>query len=265
MDIKDYKKELENRELANNTITKYLRDVTDFLNFVGDQEVTQGKLISYKGQLLEKYKVSTVNNKITIINNYLTFKDKDISVKQERIQRNTTLDDVLTEKDFGRLVRMAENREKPRARITMLSIYHTGLRVSELQYLTVEAVKEKHIDINNKGKYRRVPITNTLSKELKRYIKDEGIKGGPIIVNKSGDPLSRSYIFKEMKWIGGQARLPLRKVYPHSIRHLFAKRYLGQKGNNMFTLADILGHSSLDTTRIYSTLSTSEQRESMDF
>lgn len=266
MDIIEYKKILKNRELSKNTITKYLKDVSDFLKYVGDQEVTQEQLINYKKELINKYKTSTVNTKITIINNYMALANKDIKVKQERVQKSNSLDNVLNENELARITSMARTRGNERARITMLSIFNTGLRVSELQFLTVEAFKKGHIDVNNKGKHRRVPINKELTKELRQYIKAEGLKSGSIIINKNGDPLSRSFIFREMKYIGGQARgIKKSKIYPHSIRHLFAKRYLKYNNNNMAALADILGHSSLETTRIYATLSTKEQSETMDF
>lgn len=266
IDISNYKKELENRELAKSTITKYLKDVSDFLEYVGDKEITQEKLISYKKELITEYKTSTVNTKITIINNYLKFKDKDISVKQERVQKSNSLDNVLSKDEFKRIVSMARTKGNERIRITMLSLYHTGLRVSELQFLTVEALNKGYMDVNNKGKHRRVGINKELTKELKKYIKDEGITNGTIIINKNGDPLSRSFIFREMKYIGGQARgIKKTKIYPHSLRHLFALNWLEHNNNNMSTLADILGHSSLDTTRIYATLSTKEQIKTMDF
>lgn len=264
MDIKEYKKELENRELAKSTITKYLKDVSDFLKYVGDEELTQEKLISYKKELIDKHKVNTVNTKITIINNYLAFNDKNISVKHERVQTSNTLDNVLSQKDFNRIVRMANRKDNERARVTLLSLYHTGLRVSELKFITVAAVNRGRIDINNKGKHRTVGINKELTKILKKYIKDNKLISGPIILNNNGDSLSRNYIYKEMKYLGGQARVKLSKVYPHSIRHLFAKRYLKDNNNDMTALANILGHSSLDTTRIYGTLSTKEQAATMD-
>lgn len=265
MDLKDYKEELDNRELAEGTKKLYLRNVKDFLNFVGDREVSQSLLIEYKQEMLKKFKTSTVNTKIVIINNFLDFKDKDISVKQERVQRSNILDNVLSETDFNRLIRMAETKNKPRERLVMLIFYYTGIRVSELPFLTVEAVKKGYIDIENKGKHRRVPINNKLKKELRKYIKENNITNGSIIVNKNGEPLSRGYIFKELKWIGGQARVKKAKVYPHSFRHLFAKQWLKHNNNNVLALADILGHSSLETTRIYTTLSTNEQRDTISF
>lgn len=265
MDLKDYIEELNNRELSEGTKKLYLRNVKDFLNFVGDREVSQSLLIEYKQEMLKKFKTSTVNTKIVIINNFLDFKDKDISVKQERVQRSNILDNVLTETDFNRLMRMAETKNKPRERLVMLIFYYTGIRVSELPFLTVEAVKKGYIDIENKGKHRRVPINNKLKKELRKYIKENNITNGSIIVNKNGEPLSRGYIFKELKWIGGQARVKKAKVYPHSFRHLFAKQWLKHNNDNVLALADILGHSSLETTRIYTTLSTNEQRNTINF
>lgn len=263
--MQDYKDELIKRELAENTITKYVRDVAEFLEYAGDQKITQELLIEYKERLSDRFKISTVNNKITIINNYLSFKGKDVKVKQEKIQRRTTLDNVLTETDFNRLIRIARNRGMERARITMLSLYYTGVRVSELKFLTVEALRRGYMDIENKGKHRRVPISNKLSKELKNYIRDEKITEGAIIRNRNGDSLGRSYIFRELKYIAGQARVRKDKVYPHSFRHLFAKQWLAHNNNNVLALADLLGHSSLETTRIYTTLSTDEQRKTITF
>lgn len=267
MKLKEYEIELHHRELSDNTIKKYLREIKLLEEYAGDQEITQSLIIGYKKVLMEKFKLSTVNVKLTIINNYLKFVNAGtkINVKLEREQKTNVMDNVLSETDFNRLIRMSETRNKPRTRITMLSLYYTGVRVSELEALTVEALKKGYMDIDSKGKTRRVPITKKLAKELKKYIKEEGITSGPIIINRSGDPLSRSYIFKELKWIAGQARVKKDKVYPHSFRHLFAKQYLNVNNNNTLALADILGHSSLETTRIYTTLSTSEQRDSISF
>lgn len=266
MNIEEYKKDLINRELAESTKKLYLRAVRDFLGYAGDEEISQNLLIAYKKEMLDKYKVSTTNTKITIINNFLEFQGKEISVKQEKVQRNTTLDDVLNENEFERLIRAANNKDRPRTKVIMLSLYYTGVRVSELEFLTVESLKKGYLDIENKGKHRRVPITKKLERELKDFIKDERISKGQIIRNSRGEALSRSHIFRELKWIGGQARgIKKSKIYPHSFRHLFAKSYLKHNNNNILALADILGHSSLETTRIYTTLSTDEQRENISF
>lgn len=265
MNLSEYKEELTNRELAESTKKSYIRAVKDFLDFANGADLTQSLLIDYKKQLLEQYATSTANTKITIINNYLSFLNKDVAVKQENIQRNNVLDNVLTETDFDRLIRMADTRGKERERVIMLILYYTGIRISELENVTVEALKDGYIDIHNKGKHRRVPINRKLSQVLKKYVADVGIESGAIIVNRSGEPLSRSYIFRQLKWIGGQARVKKSKVYPHSFRHLFAKQWLRHNNNNTMALADLLGHSSLETTRIYTTLSTDEQRDTINF
>lgn len=265
MDITNYKTELENRELADNTIKMYLRTIKDLLVYADDEPITKELLIEYKDSLLERYKTSTVNTKIVIINNYLDFKEKDLSVKQERTQRSTTLDDVLNFNEYERILRMATTRNKPRTKAIILILYYTGVRVSEIEFVTVAALQKGYIDIDNKGKHRRVPINNTLKKELRQFIKDEGITKGHIIINSRGESLSRSQIFKDLKWIGGQARVKKAKVYPHSFRHLFAKQWLKHNNNNVLALSDILGHSSLETTRIYTTLSTDEQRDTINF
>lgn len=263
--IKEYKRELINRELSQGTINNYLRAVKDFLEYAADKEITKELLIQYKKELLDKYKISTANIKIVMINNYLNFMNKDISIKQESIQRNTTLDNVLSENDYKRLVRMASTRNKPRTKALIYILYYTGVRVSEIKFLTVEALNKGYIDIENKGKHRRVPISKRLDKELKDFINQEGITKGQIIRNSRGEPLSRSQIFKDLKWIGGQARVKKSKVYPHSFRHLFAVQWLKHNNQNTLALANLLGHSSLETTRIYATLSTDEQRKTINF
>ena len=155
--------------------------------------------------------------------------------------------------------------EKPRTRALIQILYYTGVRVSEVEFVTVEALKKGYIDIYNKGKHRRVAISRALESELKAYVKEEGIREGSIIKSSRGTPLSRSQIFKDLKWVGGQARVKKSKVYPHSFRHLFAKQWLASNNGNVLGLADILGHSSIETTRIYTTLSTDEQRETINF
>lgn len=265
MDIKKYERELKNRELAESTIEMYLRAVSDLLEYAAERKLTYDLLIDYKKAMLEKYKTSTVNNKITMINNYLEFKGREISLKQERTQRSNVLDDVLNQNEYERIRDMATRRGKHRTRAVIQILYYTGVRVSEIKFITVEALKRGYIDIDNKGKHRRVAISKTLESELREFIKSEGITEGQIIRNSRGEPLSRSQIFRDLKWVGGQARIKKAKVYPHSFRHLFAKQWLANNGDNVLGLADILGHSSIETTRIYTTLSTDEQRDTINF
>lgn len=263
--LDQYKEYLKDQELSSNTINKYLKDIKQFEEFKQDQEYTKDLIIDYKKELAKKYKTSTVNNKIIIINKYLKWLDlEDLTVKQVKEQNKGSLDNVLTQTDFNRIYRQAESKGTDRDKIMLNALLFTGLRVSELDFLTVEALKAGSITVNNKGKIRQVPITNQLSKQLKAYIKANNIETGPIILNNQGKPLSRNYVFKRLKWLGGQARVKKDKVYPHSIRHLFAKNWLAKNKNNVLQLADILGHSSLETTRIYTKLNTDELRATME-
>lgn len=265
--IREYEKYLINEELSENTITKYLGDVNQLYKYLDKNKLDLDKenLIKYKELLVDKYKTATVNNKITTINKYLDFiNEKDLKLKQIR-QQQQGLDGTLTLNEYERLLRQAKLKGSPRDVMMLESFYKTGLRVSELEFLTVEAVRAGYIEVDNKGKLRKVPIFKSLEKQLKAYIKADGIESGPIIVNRNGDPLGRSYIFKRMKFLGGQARLKKDKVYPHALRHLFAKEFMEKSENDITTLANILGHESITTTQIYSTLSVNEIVNRIDF
>lgn len=160
---------------------------------------------------------------------------------------------------------MADKKGRVREKVIMQIFYYTGIRVSELEFVTVEALKRGYIDIKSKGKHRQVPINTKLKKILKDYIKSEGITEGYIIRTRNGNLVSRSDIHKNLKWIGGQARVKKDKVYPHSFRHLFAKQWLKMNNNNILVLADILGHNSFNTTRMYTTLGLNEIRDTINF
>ena len=267
-EIKAYEKDLQKQELAPTTIKKYLRELNNLIKYLdaNNLKLDKDSLIDYKDKLEDEYKPNTVNNKIIILNKYLTYKGLDsLKLKQVKQQVNHNTDNVMTDTDFTRILRQAEQKGTSRDTVMLLSLYYTGLRVSELEFLTVESVKKGYITVKNKGKIRKVPIAKKLDKELKAYVKEQGIEKGAIILNKNNEPLSRNYIFKRLKWLGGQARVKKSKVYPHSIRHLFAKQWLKANGDNYLQLADILGHSSLETTRIYSRMNTDEMRDTINF
>lgn len=267
-EIKAYEKDLQKQELAPTTIKKYLRELNNLIKYLdaNNLKLDKDSLIDYKDKLEDEYKPNTVNNKIIILNKYLTYQGLDsLKLKQVKQQVNHNTDNVMTDTDFNRILRQAEQKGTSRDTVMLLSLYYTGLRVSELEFLTVESVKKGYITVKNKGKIRKVPIAKKLDKELKAYVKEQGIEKGAIILNKNNEPLSRNYIFKRLKWLGGQARVKKSKVYPHSIRHLFAKQWLKANGDNYLQLADILGHSSLETTRIYSRMNTDEMRDTINF
>lgn len=263
-----YIKYLEKQELAAGTKKKYIRDIRQLLKYLKEKDLDLGNntLIEYKDYMLERLKANTVNTKIISINKYLEFIDKkELQLKQVKIQQKHNLENVMTENDFKRILRQAKAKGTDRDVIMLNSLYYTGLRVSELKYLTVDALKCGYITVSNKGKIRNVPIAKVLEKDLKAYVKKNNIKQGAIIKSSNGKPLSRTMIFRRIKYLGGQARINLNKVYPHSIRHLFAKQWLKANGNNYLQLADILGHSSLETTRIYSKLSIDEMKATINF
>jgi integrase/recombinase XerD len=269
--IDDYNNHLNNEELRPNSISKYIHDLKLLYNFLGDAELTQKNLIGFKKDLEAKEEQgeitkSTLNSRLISINKFLKWYGlEDATLKLLKVQTKTTLDDILSETDYNRILRMAKNRGSDRDVIILEVISNTGLRVSEIKFLTVDALKKGYMDITNKGKTRRVPIPDKLAKKLKEYIKENGIKDGYILVTRNGKPLNRSYIYTRIRWLGGQARVKKEKCHPHSLRHLFAKRWISKNGNNPLQLADILGHSSLETTRIYTKLDTKEAKETMNF
>ncbi|OHW63572.1 tyrosine recombinase XerD [Andreesenia angusta] len=263
--LRAYREELLCRELSESTIREYLKDAQDFLEFADGDEVSMELLIQYKRELLDSFKLSTVNNKITIVNNYLKFCGLNLKLKQEKQQRKTSLDNVITEREFQRLIRAAENLKKTRLKYIMLTLYYTGMRVSELKFLTVETFKNGYMEVKSKGKHRDIPLSENLVEELGYYVNSECIESGTIFRTSNGHPLDRSNIFRQLKEIAKFAGVSECKVYPHSFRHLFAKQWLRHNNQNVLELANILGHSSLETTRIYTTLSIEEQRETIRF
>jgi len=265
--IKEFKQELINEEKKENTIKQYMNYIYDFIEYTkitAPEEITKEMLIDYKEHLKEIHpKESSINIKIIIINKFITFLDLDdkMKLKQIKVQKKTTLENVLNEKEYNRLLEWALKLNRPRMYYLMETLAGTGIRISELQYITVEAVKKGNADFFNKGKKRPVPIKNSLQKDLKRYCEEAGITEGIIFKSRSGNPLDDSYVWRQLQDIAGKARggLSKDKVHPHSFRHLFAKDFLAN-GGDIATLADILGHSSLETTRIYTQMSLAEQR-----
>jgi len=267
-DIFNFIEQCKNEELSEKTLTKYNRDINEFIqtaNIKTKEDITKDKLIEYKDNLINKSKTSTVNNKIIIINKFLTFlfNNKDYNLKQIKTQNKFEVDNILSKTDYDRLLKWAIKLNKMVMYYLMRTLAGTGIRISELQYITVEAVKKGKTEIYNKGKKRPVYIKETLQKDLKRYCKDKGIDKGIIFKSRSGNPLDNAYIYKEIQYIAGQARVNKKKAHPHSFRHLFAKEYLNA-GGNYLNLADILGHSSTDTTRIYSVKDANENRADLN-
>lgn len=266
-DIKAFEQELIEEEKKEKTIKQYLKYIYEFIDYTKiekAEDITKEMLIDYKEYLKEIHpKESSINIKIIIINKFVTFLDlpDKLKLKQIKVQKKTTLENVLNEKEYNRLLEWALKLNRPRMYYLMETLAGTGIRISELEYITVEAVKKGNADFYNKGKKRPVPIKNSLQKDLKRYCEEANITEGIIFKSRQGNPLDDSYVWRQLQDIAGKARggLSKDKVHAHSFRHLFAKDFLAN-GGDLATLADILGHSSLETTRIYTTMSIAEQR-----
>ena len=271
MDIKDKLKEfiqeMKLNELTERTLKKYESDINQFIKEANISNIDQLKkesLIEYKSIIQEKYKTASINNKITIINKFIDYLNlPELKLKQIKQQKKTSLENVLNESDYNRLLRLAERLGKIRTLYIMKTLAGTGIRIDELKYITVEAIKKGYTQVENKGKIRDIIISKNLSKELKSYCKEQDIKEGILFASNTGKPLDKAYIWRELQYIAGQARVRKDKVHAHSFRHLFAKTYL-RDGGNITHLADLLGHSSLDTTRIYTMQTKDEHRAILD-
>ena len=246
--FRDY---LINEEKSNETITKYLRDVSAFLRWIGNREITKSAVLSYKTEILGKYAPKSVNSMLASLNVFLKFIKKfECTVKSIKLQRQMFSDKELTKAEYERLLIAAEKKKNKRLYYLMQSICSTGIRVSEHKYITAEAVEKGSVQINLKGKMRVVILPKTLCKMLKKYIKEENIKSGSVFITKNGKPLDRSNIWNDMKKLCESAGVDKGKVFPHNLRHLFARTYYSLQ-KDISRLADILGHTSINTTRIY--------------
>ncbi len=251
--IDAYKITLMNEEKSEVTIEKYLRDITTFASWIGDKEFDKTDVLMYKSELTKKYAPSSVNTVISSLNSFFVFHEwYDMKVRTLKIQKPifTVEEKELTKAEYDRLLSVAKGKKNDRLYLLMQTICSTGIRISELKYVTVEAVQKGRADIQAKGKRRTVFFPKQLCHMLKEYAKRQCIKKGAIFVTKGGLPMNRSNIWSSMKKLCKEANVSEEKVFPHNLRHLFARTYYSQE-KDIVRLADILGHSSVNTTRIY--------------
>ena len=265
--ISKFKIYLQNEEKSKNTIEKYIRDVKSFAEYMNNAVVTKEIVIAYKSKLLsEKYATRSINSMIASLNSMFSFLGwNDCKVKSIKLQRQIYCpeDKELTKTEYMRLVNTAKRKGNERLTLLLQTICGTGIRVSELQYITVEAVKNGEAIVSLKGKTRSVFIVRELQKKLLRYIAEQGIKSGAIFLTRGGRPMSRTNIWREMKALCEQANVNPNKVFPHNLRHLFARTFYGIE-KDIVKLADVLGHSSINTTRIYIITTGDEHRQRME-
>lgn len=268
-DIKGYKTKLKLAEDEENTIKQYEGYLLEFVNWAdvkSKNDITKEKLIDFKAYMQEKYKVNTVNIKITVINSFLNFLgfNDEYKLDQLKQQQKATIENVLSLTDYERLLRIADRKSKIRTKLIMKTLAETGIRISELQYITVQAVKKGVAVFDSKGTVERKAFINKkLQKELLKYCKEKNIVTGMIFVSRNGNPLDEAYIYKEIQYVAGQARVNKKKAHPHSFRHLFAKNYIQVSTNNIVDLKNLLGHKSLSTTEIYLQKSEKELRSTL--
>ena len=250
---------LINEEKAAATVNKYLHDVGEFQTWLDEQELCKTAVLAYKAYLCEHYAPASVNAALSSLNSFFDFMEwYDLRVKNLKIQKQifASTDKELTKAEYVRLLKAAKQKRNERLYLLMQTICSTGIRVSEVRYVTVEAVARGIAEINCKGKRRRVFLPKQLCQILKQYIKEQKIKSGAVFVTKNGNPLDRSNIWSDMKKLCKAANVSEKKVFPHNLRHLFARTYYSLQ-KDIVRLADILGHSSVNTTRIY-TIETGE-------
>ena len=249
--IELYRNYLVEEEKSEATIKKYVFDVNSFKIWLSKNELAKNKILEYKAYLSERYSVSSVNSIISSLNSFFTYLGWfDFKVKTIKTQRQifTSDEKELTKAEYERLLHSAKSNK--RLYLLIQTICSTGIRVSELRQITVEAVVRKQASINCKGKRRTVFLPNKLCSVLKQYIQERKIKSGPIFITKNGNPLDRSNIWSDMKKLCKEANVAATKVFPHNLRHLFARTYYSLQ-KDIVRLADILGHSNINTTRIY--------------
>ncbi len=264
--IENFRKNLELQEKSTSTIEKYIRDVKAFSVYAENVAITKEKVIAYKKYLGNNYAVRSVNSMLASINSLFSFLGwHDLRVKSLKLQQQVFCPEEkeLTKAEYARLCKTAERKHNERLNLILQTICGTGIRVSELQFITVEAVKNGEAIVNCKAKTRAVFIVKELKQKLLRYAAEQNIKSGMIFVTRTGKPISRTNIWREMKDLCEEANVNPKKVFPHNLRHLFARVFYGIE-KDIAKLADILGHSSINTTRIYIISTGTEHRKRME-
>ncbi len=265
--IQQFENHLRMEEKSQNTIDKYIRDVNAFAEYLCDKAVNKELAIAYKQHLQDRgYAVRSINSIIASINALLGFMGLyDCRLKSLKLQQQIYCpeDKELTKSEYARLINAAKSKGNERLNLLIQTICGTGIRVSELQFITVQAVRKGEASVSLKGKTRTVFIVKDLQKKLLRYIAEQNIKSGAVFITRTGKPMSRTNIWREMKSLCKQANVNPNKVFPHNLRHLFARTFYGIE-KDIAKLADILGHSSINTTRIYIITTGDEHRKRME-
>ena len=248
--LMSFERYLTKEEKSRATVEKYLRDVRSFFRFSNTGSISKEQMITYKEYLTDRYAPASVNSMLISLHSFLRYiGQQDCCVKLLKIQRQIFAKEEkeLSCQEYQRLVKAAGNT---RLSFVLRTICGTGIRVSELEYITVEAVREGKAVVSCKNKTRVIFIPATVQKILSKYIKKSCLKTGSVFIGKNGKPLNRKNIWRDMKGLCSRAGVARCKVFPHNLRHLFARTFYRVEKDSV-RLADLLGHSSIKTTRIY--------------
>lgn len=265
--VDDFFKHLLSEEKSLATAEKYKRDVMCFVRFadaIGGR-ADKGTVLKYKEYLGENYEISSANSMLAALNSFLRWSGfPELAVRRFRVQRESFCSEekMLTREEYFKLVRCAEEKGDERLALMLQAICSTGIRVSELRFITLEAARLGGARVFSKGKSRRIFILPTLAKRLIRFARARKIKSGPLFLARDGSPISRCTVWREMKSLCKMAGVNEKKVFPHNLRHLFARSFL-EVEKDVVRLADILGHSNINTTRVYTVSSGAEHRQKM--
>lgn len=263
--INAFKVYLYEEERSGHTIEKYMRDLRFFRQWLQERRIDKSAVIEYKKELCGRYALKSVNSMLSSLNAFFVFMGwYDLKVRTLKIQRRIFADQAkeLSKSEYERLLLAAKNKQKTRLYYLIQTIASTGMRVSEIKYVTCEAVRQGQAVINCKGKIRQIFLPKKLCQMLKKYIKSRNIKNGPVFITRSGRPLDRCAIWKMLKDLCESADVSKDKVFPHNFRHLFARTFYSLQ-KDIVRLADLLGHSSIETTRIYTLESGTEHRKQL--
>jgi len=264
--MKEFKTYLKENEKSPATIEKYIRDVKHFFSFAAGRSISKQLVIDYKEHLTQNYAITSANSMLAALNVYLEFMGcKECAVKRFAVQKSAYCSEnkELTREEYNRLVRAAQTKGDQRLKLIIQTICATGIRVSELEHITVEAVKKGEAEVACKGKIRRIFIVKELRRKLDIYIRKKKISTGAIFVTRNGNPISRHSVWKQMKNLCSLAQVAAEKVFPHNLRHLFARLFY-EIEKDIVKLADVLGHTSINTTRIYTVTTGIQHRKKME-
>lgn len=261
-----FKQYLILEEKSKVTIDKYIRDINKFLEYLKEEPVTKERIIGYKEYLQKNYKVKSINTMLASLNSFFRWLDRpEFRIKQLKIQQEAFCPEhmELTKQEYVRLVKAARASGNIRLEMILQTICCTGIRVSELCFVTVKAVRQGFAEVCCKGKNRKIMIPGEMRKKLLLYVQQKGIERGEVFITRAGKSVDRSNVWREMKSLASAARVLANKIFPHNLRHLFARSFY-EIDKDIVKLADVMGHSNISTTRIYMISTGKEHRRQLD-